>query len=270
LGESVIEVGEARIGPSAPNMFAALLYLALEAGRRVPRVRLQELLFPTSDERKGSHSLRQLLYRMRRLGVELEGDANSVTLPSDKVASDYQQLLKSGRIDCRNAVTLVHGLLPACESDCSRSFIEWLDHRRAELLGQIRRSLTAQLGEHRQLGDWAAVEETARALLGLDPLNEEATLGRHDLVRGRDIAAARDELRARRSRGDRQPERGCAGDCPAHGFLHNAKYQRRAGACQERRLPCAGAWRSFCDRRAAVRAELDHAARESSEPILDY
>ncbi len=51
LGESVIEVGEVRIGPSAPHMFAALLYLALEAGRRVPRARLQESLLPTSRTR---------------------------------------------------------------------------------------------------------------------------------------------------------------------------------------------------------------------------
>jgi DNA-binding SARP family transcriptional activator len=63
LGDTLIKVGEKNVRPSSPLVFGALLYLAMERGRRVPRAALQELLFPEADERSGAHSLRQLLYR---------------------------------------------------------------------------------------------------------------------------------------------------------------------------------------------------------------
>jgi DNA-binding SARP family transcriptional activator len=70
LGESVIEVGDIHLGPNAAHPFAVLLYLAFERGRRVPRAQLQELLYPHADDRAGSHSLRQLLYRVRKAGAQ--------------------------------------------------------------------------------------------------------------------------------------------------------------------------------------------------------
>ncbi|HEU4993881.1 MAG TPA: hypothetical protein VFT29_03645, partial [Gemmatimonadaceae bacterium] len=72
LGDALIKVDEKEIRPTAPLMFAALLYLGMERGRRVPRAALQELLFPNSDERSGAHSLRQLLYKLRQLGAPIE------------------------------------------------------------------------------------------------------------------------------------------------------------------------------------------------------
>jgi DNA-binding SARP family transcriptional activator len=130
LGESLIEVRGARIGPSAPHMFAALLYLTLECGRRVPRARLQELLFPTSDDRSASHSLRQLLYRLKRSGVELEADAASVILPADLVSADFQEFLTPGPGRCAKLARLAGGFLPGFSPTFSRPFGEWLEQRR--------------------------------------------------------------------------------------------------------------------------------------------
>ncbi|MDQ3997674.1 MAG: AAA family ATPase [Gemmatimonadota bacterium] len=182
LGESVIEVGEARIGPSAPHMFAALLYLALESGRRVPRARLQELLFPTSDERSGSHSLRQLLYRIRRLGVELNCDAAGVLLPASLVAADFQRFLTPTSGRRADLGDVAAGFLVSYAPNISHGFGDWLEQRRAEVLARIRRTLTAELVGHRAGGRWEACEETARALLAIDPLNEEATLARAEAM----------------------------------------------------------------------------------------
>jgi DNA-binding SARP family transcriptional activator len=177
LGESVIEVGEAQIGPGAPHMFAALLYLALECGRRVPRARLQELLFPTSDERSGSHSLRQLLYRMRRMGVELRADGTGVLMPVDAVRADFQQFFAPTDRARGELARISGGFLPAFSPTFSTPFAEWLEQRRAELLARICRTLTAELVEHRRAARWRLAEETARAILSLDLFNEEATLG---------------------------------------------------------------------------------------------
>jgi DNA-binding SARP family transcriptional activator/tetratricopeptide (TPR) repeat protein len=176
LGESVIEVGEVRIGPSAPHVFAALLYLALECGRRVPRGRLRELLFPTTDERSGSHSLRQLLYRMRRMGVGLRADATGVLLPVDAVRADFQQFLVPADGARADLARISGGFLPGFAPVFSRPFAEWLEERRAELLLRICRTLARELGEHRRAARWRLAEETARAVLSLDPFNEGATL----------------------------------------------------------------------------------------------
>jgi DNA-binding SARP family transcriptional activator len=176
LGESVIEVGEVRIGPSAPHMFAALLYLALESGRRVPRPRLQELLFPGSDDRSGAHSLRQLLYRMRRMAVELRADATGVLLPTDSVRADFQQFLVPHDGVRANLSAISGGFLPGFSPTFSNPFAEWLEQRRTELLARICRTLTSEMAEYRRRAQWHLAEETARAILSLDLFNEEATL----------------------------------------------------------------------------------------------
>ena len=41
LGDTLIKVGEKSVRPTSPLMFAALLYLGMERGRRVPRAALQ-------------------------------------------------------------------------------------------------------------------------------------------------------------------------------------------------------------------------------------
>ena len=61
LGESVFEIGATRIAPNAPHLFGALLYLGLERGRGVPRVTLQQPLFPEADHRGAAHSVGRLL-----------------------------------------------------------------------------------------------------------------------------------------------------------------------------------------------------------------
>jgi DNA-binding SARP family transcriptional activator len=176
LGESVIEVGGTRIGPSAPHLFAVLLYLGLEAGRRIPRARLQELLFPNSDERSGSHSLRQLLYRVRRLGAEINSDRTCIVLTPDQVRADFQQLLAANPIDRLDLGRVREGFVPGFCPTFSRPFGDWLEQRRAEIQSGVRRRLVAELGSQRRADRWPDAEATARALLSLDPLNEEATI----------------------------------------------------------------------------------------------
>src|SRR5215210_747321 len=80
LGDSLIKVGEKDVRPASPLVFAALLYLGTERGRRVSRAALQELLFPETDERSGAHSLRQLLYKLRQLGAPVDADAATVVV----------------------------------------------------------------------------------------------------------------------------------------------------------------------------------------------
>lgn len=176
LGESVVEIGEVRVGPAAPHMFAALLYLLLESGRRVTRSRLQELLFPDVDEQSAAHSLRQLLYRIRRTGVDVRADGTGVVVPSESVRADYESFLTPVDGERSDVGKVAGGVLPGFAPTFSRPFVEWLELRRADLETRIRRVLTIELANHRRAARWHMTEQTARAILSLDQFNEEATL----------------------------------------------------------------------------------------------
>ena len=46
LGACVIHVGDTVVGPDAERLFAVLLYLVTERGRRTARRTIQDLLWP--------------------------------------------------------------------------------------------------------------------------------------------------------------------------------------------------------------------------------
>ena len=174
LGDALITVGEKEIRPTAPLVFAALLYLGMERGHRVPRAALQELLFPKSDERSGAHSLRQLLYKLRQLGAPIEADGTAVVV--DDVSIDVSEWKSEDvHADPEFVRRISLGLLPGYQPAISPGFERWLDVR-SETAAQIRSVLLDELARSRQSGDQLAVQQIATALLKLDPLNEEATL----------------------------------------------------------------------------------------------
>lgn len=177
FGDTLIKVGEKEIRPTSPMVFAALLYLGMERGRRVPRAALQELLFPNADERSGAHSLRQLLYKLRQLGVPVATDGSTVSLPASAVeAVSSDQGLLDGDHDCLDRAS--RGVLPSYHPALSDAFERWLDDKRASITTQLCSILLKRLARCRETGDQQAIQEPARALLALDPFNEEATLAR--------------------------------------------------------------------------------------------
>ena len=96
LGESVIQVGETIVDPSATHVFALLLYLAIERGKLVTRSQLASILFPEGSAANAGHNLRQLLYRLRRIGVPLEATGASVRLRAESVVESPESVLKRG------------------------------------------------------------------------------------------------------------------------------------------------------------------------------
>ena len=174
LGDCLIKVDEKEIRPSSPLLFAALLYLGMERGRRVPRAALQELFFPNSDERSGAHSVRQLLYKLRQLAVPLSPHGPAISVDADFVHdsldsfSTTQLLSTSGSRDVR--------VLPGFSPLFSDAFNDWLDNFRYAAELKIRRRCVHELNEARNASDWTLVDEVARLILTGDPLNEEAHL----------------------------------------------------------------------------------------------
>lgn len=177
IGTVGIDLDDRRIGPSAGRPFALLLYLASRGGQPTSRRVLEDLLFP-SAMRERSHSLRQLLYRLRRLGLPVEADDDQVSLAVDRISVDWQDLLNAGAVGESQLEQLTRGLFPGYSPDISEGFREWLDVERTNIVLRLIRLLTAQLAQRRTAGQWDRVETTARALLALDPLSEEGTLAK--------------------------------------------------------------------------------------------
>jgi DNA-binding SARP family transcriptional activator len=181
LGDAFIRVGNREVRPTSPAVFAALLYLGVERGKRVPRAALQELLFPETDERSGAHSLRQLLYKLRQLGATVQTEGDVVWLAAEDVSDDYSAPVHTngngnGSGNGNGNGHSRGGFLASYMPKVSAAFDEWLESRRATIGVKQRRDLIKQMLARRDAADWPSVERIAQEVLASDPFNEEATL----------------------------------------------------------------------------------------------
>jgi DNA-binding SARP family transcriptional activator/tetratricopeptide (TPR) repeat protein len=178
-GDALIHVGPTKVRPSSPMVFAALLYLSVERGRRVPRQFLQKLLFADGESNKGSHSLRQLLYKLRRLGVPLSADASDVCIPAHLVQDTQLTDLRHG------------GVLPGYTPAVTEAFAKWVEAYRDTAAIALRAQLLPRLEQERARGNADSMLAVASAVLSLDPLNEEAVLVRAEglALRGQKLQA---------------------------------------------------------------------------------
>src|ERR1043166_3643752 len=99
IGEVSVEVGSTVIDSSSPHALAALFYLIVERGKQVSRKTLADLLFPDADEQSAMHSLRQLIYRLRKLGAPIEGAASGkLSVASEHVHWDLDAVIATRRV----------------------------------------------------------------------------------------------------------------------------------------------------------------------------
>jgi DNA-binding SARP family transcriptional activator len=177
LGTSRIDFGIRSIGPSSGRKFALLLRLSADPGQRVPRLTLNELLFPGQSERNARHSLRELVYQIRQAGVAVESDTDGVMVPAHQVEVDVDTLIRGGDLATVDEMRAAQGgLLPGYAPDHSEAFTEWYAIYHAERVLGACRALVRAMTRARVVGDWATVECAARACLALEPTHEEATL----------------------------------------------------------------------------------------------
>lgn len=181
LGDARITIGAKDVRPTSPMVFAALLYLCLERGRRVPRTALQGLLFPETGERSGAHSVRQLLYKLRQLGVPLISDQSALELPAEHVSDDLP-VLDTITADPALLARCAAGLLPGYHPGISEEHDAWLESQRTRVASRTRAAMLEAMAGRRAVGDHLAMDAIAAAILALDPLNEEATLVRAEVL----------------------------------------------------------------------------------------
>jgi DNA-binding SARP family transcriptional activator len=191
IGECVIEIDDVRVQPKSQQLFAALIFLVLHAGKRVTRQRIAGVLWPDLDEHRSLHSLRQVVYSLRRLGVRLHWDAHAVQVAARDVDLDVNRELAryaAGSIDPEGPIgAFLTGYAPKLSSE----FGAWVDGERARHHTALSAVLLGVLAENRVRGRWSAVDLLARRCLALDALNEEATfaLAEAAAMSGRKIEA---------------------------------------------------------------------------------
>ena len=152
--------------------FALLIRLAVEAGRRLTRDYLMDLLWGNAPAHLARHSLAQALTVLKqKVGREhLLIQRAAVALVEGAVDADVAHL-DACDLQIRGA------FLDGFDVPASAAFEQWKDEWRAKLTPRIRDCLVKQMDAGRRIGDFATVERHAQILHDLDPLSEDAVRG---------------------------------------------------------------------------------------------
>jgi DNA-binding SARP family transcriptional activator len=182
LGSAQIDVETTSFTPAAPKKFALLLRLCAEHGRRISKTVLQELIYPEQTERNGRHSIREVVYQLRKAGAEIWGDDYGIALNPAQLVADYDALSQSASLDADQVDLASSGFLPGYVPLQSEAFTEWFDGYRTGVMLDMVRALLREIARRRSTGAWLATERAARACLAVDPANEEATLALAEML----------------------------------------------------------------------------------------
>lgn len=176
LGESVIEIGDVRIGPDAEIIFALLTYLIIERGRPVSRGELVELFWAGQEDGKARHCLRQAIYKLRRMGVPIATRPDGYLLPTNAATVDIDSVGEVNNKLFSNGGNSTLDVLPTPPVATSTPYRKWLEQFRERSGAIVRRAALAKLSEARLSNHWHEAMSLALRCLHVDPLNEEATL----------------------------------------------------------------------------------------------
>lgn len=180
LGATELQIGSRRVGMNTEALFALGLYLTTRAGERIAREEILEIFWPEGAAESRRHAMRQMMYRLRQKGLELDEDGESLRLDPAHVASDLRDCLQADWPERAGAAAVEAALAlgPTFSARLAAPFLDWFDGVRAEVAAQHRKAAAKQITLARREGRWSDVERWARAALQSDPLNEEATLAR--------------------------------------------------------------------------------------------
>ena len=176
IAECVIDLEKGRIEGSSEIHFGILAHLIVERGKPVARGTLVDAFWWNAEETDGRHCLRQAIYKLRQMGVPIEGDGDSFMLGERAALADFdcadERTLALSPLPPEQAVAIFPGYAPRA----SAPFLTWLERTREKAGRAVRGILVRALGEARRRNGWEEAAKLARQCLVLDPLNEEATL----------------------------------------------------------------------------------------------
>jgi tetratricopeptide (TPR) repeat protein len=134
-----------------------------------------ELFFSHLSAYKANHGLRELIYEIRAVRLDIDGDGGAVRLNPDNVICDWHALSSDGRLPHSILRAAQGGILPGYGPSLSEPFTEWLDAFNATLVSDVVRASLREIEFCKSEGDWSKAELAARACLAVDSLNGRAT-----------------------------------------------------------------------------------------------
>jgi DNA-binding SARP family transcriptional activator/TolB-like protein len=169
--------------PRAKKARAALGYLCLASGARVPRGRIASMLWDRVSAEQARTSFRQALMEltsvMGSLAVELISTGRAtVRLNTDVCWIDALALLESSSSDATRTdlAVLCGGELLEGLDQVSEAFAHWLARERIRLKERLKGSLDAVLQQTDRPGfDANQLATVARRLISFDPTNQRAS-----------------------------------------------------------------------------------------------
>ncbi len=151
---------------------ALLIRLAVEAGKRLSRDYLQELLWPEVPAHLARHSLAQAISVLKaKVGSgQIVIQRATVALAAGAVDVDIHQV-GTESLEVRGR------FLEGFDVPGAREFEQWKDEWYARLAPKIRDTLVRQMDAGRRIGDFETVERRAQVLIDLDPTSEDGVRG---------------------------------------------------------------------------------------------
>lgn len=174
LGTAEIDTGTVTLTPSQEIVFAAALYLIVERGKPISRNLIASLLWPHVPEKARAHRLRQTILQLKKLGIRVRADRDTLQIAHANMQSDVEELLSAER-----ASTFENGpieFLPGYNARFSEQYRDWVDAKREETRAILTRRLVTSIRVARANGDWENCERLAVRCRGLDQFNESAIL----------------------------------------------------------------------------------------------
>lgn len=170
------------VTPRARKTRGMVAFLALAPGASATREKLAGLLWADRQEEQARGSLRQSVTELRAAfrGPDeeaLQVDRDALHIRLDKVWIDARELerLAAGTAeDRRQVIALYAGDLLADIGSIGGPFDDWLYSERAFRRDTALNAMTSLMRERLAAGDVADAESIARAVLTIDPAQEEA------------------------------------------------------------------------------------------------
>lgn len=161
---------------------AALLSVAFSAGSdRIPRSRVQWLLWELEEDKSVRHRLSQLVYQVNQNcdARVLELEREHIRVSRQLVWCDldgFGELIEAN--DYKKAFEMFErGFLSALTAKRTEALADWLDEKRRDLRNRLRTSALEHWDAAEAAHDWTAARTTAEVLLRLNP-GEELVLRR--------------------------------------------------------------------------------------------
>ena len=164
-----------------PRRMAILALLARAGARGVSRDKLLAMLWPDTDGERGSRTLSQALYALRKdlLAEDAITGAKELRFDPALVATDVGEFSAAvSRGDDKHAVEVYGGpFLDGFHVSGADEFARWVDLERAALSQDYARALESLARGALATGNPAAAVDWWRKLAALEPLNARVTVG---------------------------------------------------------------------------------------------